>query len=159
MIAQWMLYCVLCALGLSLAAVVAEQTLLAGRVPVRHVWTLAVLLSLVVPAVAYRVASRPTATTVAVAVRAQPTTPRWNWRSALTRADAPLAIAWLTLSSVLIAHFLCGTIALAWMRRWWRRDTVQGIDVLVSEATGPAVPRPPLRSGSRRLRPGHNQAG
>ncbi len=161
MIAQWMLYCVLCALGLSLAAVVAEQTLLAGRVPVRHVWTLAVLLSLVVPAVAYRVASRPTATIVAVAddpslaassladslanaspvaaVRAQPTTPRWNWRSALTRADAPLAIAWLTLSSALIAHFLCGTIALAWMRRWWRRDTVQGIDVLVSEATGPAL--------------------
>jgi beta-lactamase regulating signal transducer with metallopeptidase domain len=161
MIAQWMLYCVLCALGLSLAAVVAEQTLLAGRVPVRHVWTLAVLLSMVVPAVAYRVASRPTATIVAVAddpslaastltdslantspaavVHTQPTTPRWNWRSALTRADAPLAIAWLTLSSALIAHFLCGTIALAWMRRWWRRDTVQGIDVLVSEATGPAL--------------------
>ena len=161
MIAQWMLYCVLCALGLSLAAVVAEQTLLAGRVPVRHVWTLAVLLSLVVPAVAYRVASRPTATIVAVGddpalalptladslantsptagVHAQPTAPRWNWRSALTRADAPLAIAWLTLSSALIAHFLCGTVALAWMRRWWRRDTVQGIDVLVSEATGPAL--------------------
>ncbi len=161
MIAQWMLYCVVCALGLSLAAVVAEQTLLAGRVPVRHVWTLAVLLSLVVPAVAYRVASRPTATIVAVAddpalatatladslastspvaaVHAQPTAPRWNLRSALTRADAPLAIAWLTLSSALIAHFLCGTIALAWMRRWWRRDTVQGIDVLVSEATGPAL--------------------
>ena len=100
MIAQWMLYCVLCALGLSLAAVVAEQTLLAGRVPVRHVWTLAVLLSIVVPAVAYRVASRPTATTAAAseasvvaaspladslvtsspttAVGAQSTTPRWN---------------------------------------------------------------------------------
>jgi hypothetical protein len=161
MIAPWMLYCVLCALGLSLAAVVAEQTLLAGRVPVRHVWTLAVLLSIVVPAVAYRVASRPTATIVTVAddpglaaptladssantspaaaVHARPTPPRWNWRSVLTRADAPLAIAWLTLSSALIAHFLCGTIALAWMRRWWRRDTVQGIDVLVSEATGPAL--------------------
>ena len=67
MIAPWMLYCVLCALGLSLAAVVAEQTLLAGRVPVRHVWTVAVLLSLVVPAVAYRVASRPTAIVVAAA--------------------------------------------------------------------------------------------
>ncbi len=161
MIAPWMLYCVLCALGLSLAAVVAEQTLLAGRVPVRHVWTLAVLLSLVVPAVAYRVASRPTTTIAAVAddqvlaaptladslanaspavaVHARPSTPRWNWRSALTRADAPLAIAWLTLSSALIAHFLCGTLALSWMRRWWRRDTVQGIDVLVSEATGPAL--------------------
>jgi len=161
MIAQWMLYCVLCALGLSLAAVVAEHTLLAGRVPVRHVWTLAVLLSLVVPAVAYRIASRPAAATPAAseasavapasladslvtssptpAAGAQSATPRWNWRSALTRADAPLAVAWLMLSSALIAHFLCGTIALAWMRRWWRRDTVQGIDVLVSEATGPAL--------------------
>jgi beta-lactamase regulating signal transducer with metallopeptidase domain len=161
MIAPWMLYCVLCALGLSLAAAVAEQALLTGRVPVRHVWTVAVLLSLVVPAVAYLVASRPTATTavtsdgsaiapsvlvdslantsVASAVAVQSPTPRWNWRSAVTRADAPLAIAWLTLSSALIAHFLCGTIALAWMRRWWRRDTVQGIDVLVSQATGPAL--------------------
>ncbi len=161
MIAPWMLYCVLCALGLSLAAVVAEQTLLSGRVPVRHVWTVAVLLSLAVPAVAYRVASRPTATVVAVAddpapaastladslagtspaaaVHGQPATPRWNWRSALTRADAPLAVAWLMLSAALIAHFLCGTIALAWMRQWWRRDTVQGVDVLVSEATGPAL--------------------
>jgi beta-lactamase regulating signal transducer with metallopeptidase domain len=159
MIAPWMLYCVLCALGLSLAAVVAEQTLLSGRVPVRHVWTVAVLLSLAVPAVAYRVSSRPTATIVTVAddpapaastladspasaspaAAVQPTTQRWNWRSALTRADAPLAVAWLMLSTALIAHFLCGTIALAWMRQWWRRDTVQGVDVLVSEATGPAL--------------------
>jgi beta-lactamase regulating signal transducer with metallopeptidase domain len=161
MIAAWMLYCVLCALGLSLAAAAAEHTLLAGRVPVRHVWTIAVLLSLVVPAIAYRVASRPAATTIALAddqpvasaplgdssahaspasaIPARPTKPGWNWRAVLSRADAPLAIAWLTLSSALIAHFLCGTIALAWMRRWWRRDTVQGVEVLVSEATGPAL--------------------
>ena len=44
MIAAWMLYCVLCALGLSLAAAAAEHTLLAERVPFRHVWTVAVLL-------------------------------------------------------------------------------------------------------------------
>ncbi|HEV8447183.1 MAG TPA: M56 family metallopeptidase [Gemmatimonadaceae bacterium] len=161
MIAPWMLYCVLCALGLSLAAVVAEQTLLAARVPVRHVWTVAVLLSLAVPALAYRVASQPTVTVAAASdervavpvvsgdslapaspaltISAQPATPRWAWRTALARADVPLGIAWLTLSSALIAHFLCGTIALAWMRRWWRRDTVQGVEVLVSEATGPAL--------------------
>jgi beta-lactamase regulating signal transducer with metallopeptidase domain len=161
MIAAWMLYCVLCALGLSLAAAAAEHTLLVGRVPVRHVWTVAVLLSLAVPAVAYRVASRPSATTViaaedpavasspladslagastAAALPAQPAKPRWNWRAVVTRADTPLAITWLTLSSALIAHFLCGTIALAWMRRWWRRDTVQGVDVLVSDSTGPAL--------------------
>jgi hypothetical protein len=163
MIAPWMLYCLLCALGLSLAAIGAEQTLLAARVPVRHVWTAAVLLSLIVPAVAYRVASNPGVSAVvtidergaaslglagslagapaaaAFPRSAQPANPRWNWRAVLARADEPLGVAWLTLSSVLIAHFLCGTIALAWMRRWWRRDTVQGVDVLVSEATGPAL--------------------
>jgi len=161
MIAAWMLYCLLCALGVSLAAALAERTLLAGRGPVRYVWIAAVVLSVVVPVVAYRVASRPspaiadvrdagqlpatslpdslaTAPTGGDAVETAPA-PRWNWRAKLAEADTALAIAWLTLSSVLIAHFLCGTIALAWMRRWWRRDTVQGFDVLVSEATGPAL--------------------
>jgi len=31
MIASWMLYCALCALGLSIAAALAERALLAGR--------------------------------------------------------------------------------------------------------------------------------
>ena len=161
MIAAWMLYCVLCALGLSLAAVLAERALLLGRGPVRPVWIGAVLLSILVPAAAYRVASRPTSTiaevrdgsappattvldslatsTAGAASTSTTSIPRRNWRAALAEADTPLAIAWLTLSSVLVAHFLFGTIALAWMRRWWRRETVQGVDVLVSEVTGPAL--------------------
>jgi hypothetical protein len=161
MIAAWMLYCVLCALGLSLAAVLAERALLLGRGPVRHVWIGAVLMSVLVPAAAYRYAPRATSTiadvrdgsalpptTVLDSLATSPagaaspsttSTPRWNWRAALAEADTPLAIAWLTLSSVLVAHFLFGTIALSWMRRWWRRDTVQGVDVLVSEVTGPAL--------------------
>ena len=62
MIAAWMLYCALCALGLSLAAVLAERALLAARGSVRYVWVAAVLLSFVVPAAAYRFAARPEVT-------------------------------------------------------------------------------------------------
>ncbi len=160
MIAAWMLYCTLCAVALSLAAVVAERVL-AGRGPVRHVWTSAVLLSVLVPAAAFRFAPRaavvvPQAPVVAempnsssldssavastgAAVTATNTGPGWNWRATLAHADTPLTIAWLTLSSALVAHFLCGMIALNWMRRWWRRDTLQGVEVLVSESTGPAL--------------------
>lgn len=58
MIASWMLYCALCALGLALAAVLVERALLAGRGPVRHVWFGAVVLSLLVPVVAFRYAPR-----------------------------------------------------------------------------------------------------
>jgi beta-lactamase regulating signal transducer with metallopeptidase domain len=160
MIAAWMLYCALCALGLSLAALLAER-LLSGRGPVRFVWTAAVLLSLIVPAAAFRfsapavtpVPDAPVASqlpaadildSVAIApagatVRSTSLPPRRSWRAALAHADAPLAVVWLTLSSALVAHFLCGMVALSWMRRWWRRDTVQGIDVLVSQTTGPAL--------------------
>jgi beta-lactamase regulating signal transducer with metallopeptidase domain len=160
MIAAWMLYCALCALGLSLAAVLAER-LLAGRGPVRSVWISAVVLSVAVPALAFRfttpatapvvdspvVGQLPAATIVdslaivppVTTARAAVATPAWSWRAVLAKADTPLAIVWLTLSSALVAHFVCGMIALSWMRRWWRRDTVQGIDVLVSETTGPAL--------------------
>jgi beta-lactamase regulating signal transducer with metallopeptidase domain len=162
MIAAWMVYCALCALGFALAAVLAER-LLAGRGPVRHVWVVAVLLSVVVPAMAFRF-SAPAATPASavpvvdggqlpaadvldsvagspatVGARVTTTARRWSWRASIDAADTPLAIVWLTFSSALIAHFLCGMIALSWMRRWWRRDTVQGVDVLVSQTTGPAL--------------------
>ena len=160
MIATWMLYCALCALGLSLAAVLAERVLLAARGPVRFVWVCAVALSVIVPIAAYRFAPRAApqiATPVAdvapdsivdATVSSGATAPlsrpaehaaTRSWRTAVAAADAPLSVAWVTLSAVLFAHFVCGVVALAWMRRWWRRDTVLGVDVLVSEATGPAL--------------------
>jgi beta-lactamase regulating signal transducer with metallopeptidase domain len=58
MIATWMLYCALCALGLSAAATLAERALLAARGPVRAVWFSAVALSLLVPGGALRYGSR-----------------------------------------------------------------------------------------------------
>src|SRR5262249_50271787 len=59
MMASWMLYCLLCALGLALSALLVERAMLAGRSPVRHVWIGAVVLSFVLPALAFRFASRP----------------------------------------------------------------------------------------------------
>ena len=58
MIAAWMGYCTLCALGLGACGFVAERVLIAGRGPVRHVWIAAIMLSVIVPAVALRVAAR-----------------------------------------------------------------------------------------------------
>src|SRR4051794_35108204 len=58
MIAAWMLYCALCALGLSIAALLAERVLLAARRAVRFVWFGALLLSFVLPFLAFRLAPR-----------------------------------------------------------------------------------------------------
>src|SRR5512133_3808433 len=62
MIATWMMYCLLCAVGLAAAALVAERALLAGGAPVRHVWVIASVLAIVIPAAAYRSAPRPIVT-------------------------------------------------------------------------------------------------
>ena len=164
MIGTWMLYCSLCALGLSIAAAFGERALLAARVPVRVVWIGAVTLSLVVPVLAFRYARRVSAadstkssvsvgrglggnqfgdTALAVSSpiveAAQSPSTRWNWRATLARVDQPLAVAWLALSSALALYFFGGIVALAWMRRRWQKRDVLGVSVLVSEGTGPAV--------------------
>ena len=110
MIATWMLYCVLCAAGVALAALVAERALAAGRAPLRYVWVGAVMLSVWVPVLAYRYAPRQAApptgvvldravvapsvvdSTVAATLPASPapTVARTNWRAMVTRADDTL---------------------------------------------------------------------
>lgn len=161
MIAAWMLYCVLCALGLSLAATLAERALLAGRRQVRHVWVVAMALSLLIPMAAYRYASSPRlvdSTTVAPpavaptrlidpalpisapsVVPVSAPAPGRNWGIALARIDRPLTVAWLALSLTLALYLVGGVIALAWMRRSWQRRVVLGVPVFVSERTGPAL--------------------
>ncbi len=160
MIAAWMLYCVLIALGLALAALVAERALIAGRVPVRYVWTVAVVLSVWIPAVAYRFARPAPAPSVqaiappelaaaafadsaiALPQSAAPVVhaaTRWDWRAAVARTNEPLAVAWLALSGFVALYVFAGVVALAWMRRRWRRETVQSVDVLISETIGPAL--------------------
>jgi hypothetical protein len=146
MIASWMLYCSLCALGLTAAAALAEQALLRGRGPVRVVWIAAVFLSLLVPAVALRFAPRPatveTASTdsgevqglqsatkltlpIAFLQVAQTATTRPStWRAILARWDNELIVAWITLSCAVAFNFFGGMLVLAWMRRRWQHHAV-----------------------------------
>jgi beta-lactamase regulating signal transducer with metallopeptidase domain len=159
MIAAWMLYCLLCALGLSFAAALAERVLLAGRGPVRVVWVGAVALSLLVPAAALRFASRPvpgdaspdvgqnviasqildTAQDASATEPREPQTRGRDWRAMLARLDQPLAVAWVALSIALALNFFAGVATLASMRRRWVRRVVLDVPVFVSERTGPAV--------------------
>lgn len=161
MIASWMLYCTLCATLLSVAALLAERALLRGRGPVRLVWIGAVVLSLLVPALAFQLTPRPIraepaaqhtaeiiAPPVAVASTTLPiTVPKAaavsgsgeSWRAMLARYDGPLAIAWITLSLAVACNFIVGMVALTVMRRRWTRRTVRGVPIFVSQRTGPAV--------------------
>ncbi|HEY4215779.1 MAG TPA: M56 family metallopeptidase [Gemmatimonadaceae bacterium] len=163
MIAAWMIYCALCALGLFVAAAAAEHALLAGRRAVRPVWLAAVAMSLVVPMIALRYGAHPQPASVAASARegvaldssavlaassappvvgsVAPLVPThvFAWRSVVERNDRSLLIAWLVSSAALALYFLGGMIALALMRRGWRRDVVLDVPVLVSESVGPAL--------------------
>ncbi len=160
MIAAWMLYCSLCAFGLTIGAVLAERALLRGRGPVRVVWIAAVFLSLLVPAIALRYAPRPAAqytlTVGADEVMADPgfvqtqkqttglrltgsVVVNRDWRKTIDRLNEPLIVAWITLSIAVAFNFFGGVLVLAWMRRRWQRREVLGVPVYVSERTGPAV--------------------
>jgi beta-lactamase regulating signal transducer with metallopeptidase domain len=161
MIAAWMLYCSLCAVGLTFAAVLAERVLLAGRAAVRVVWVVALACSLIVPVVLFQVSSystpartAPRVTTADVApliavdanhVTAPPPAPAvpppsdQDWRKRLERLDRPLIVGWSILSATLALSVVVGFIILASMRGRWARRHAQGVPVYVSRDTGPAV--------------------
>lgn len=162
MIAAWMFYCSICALGLTFAGLLAERLLLAGRAPVRVVWVGALLASLALPAIVFRVSSSPAPTPAPVAstavfekatsdlsptrstvpanaLRVATVKPVRDWGAMLPALDTPLLIAWAVLSAALALSFGGGFVTLAWMRRRWVRREVQGIPVYVSHRTGPAV--------------------
>jgi beta-lactamase regulating signal transducer with metallopeptidase domain len=159
MIAAWMLYCSLCACGLLAAGVLAERALLKGRAPVRFVWAAALFLSVLVPAVMFRVAPRSPEVIAPVPVLDVTVdgqtdngvvasasasghvarTPQRDWRATFARFDDELLVLWLALSLAVALNFLRGMLGLVWMRRRWQRRDVLGVPVFVSERTGPAV--------------------
>ena len=58
MIAAWMLYCTLCAAGLAAVALFAERALSGTGASIRYVWVAAMILSVGIPATAFRFAPR-----------------------------------------------------------------------------------------------------
>jgi beta-lactamase regulating signal transducer with metallopeptidase domain len=160
MIAEWMLYAALCALGLVAAAAIIERWLLNAGAQVRHVWSAALLLSVAIPVIAYRLA--PRGTVIVPASISSPTpsdadvgtaAPHSATRQALEPNPAVIDQSlrkfipangfavkiWIALSAALLGYILLGLVTLARMRRTWRPSDICGVQVLVSEQTGPAV--------------------
>lgn len=140
----WMLYSVLVALFVTLAARAAEWvTRLAGR-PVRWIWGGALLVSLSLAAVApYRQSSRGTTllpATDAVAIQLSSTVGIVAaQRSVPALVNLYSAGLWAVLSLSLIALFVAVDWRVLRARRHWPTADVAGVGVRVAPHVGPAV--------------------
>jgi bla regulator protein blaR1 len=164
MIAHWMLYCVAVGLLLGGGAAALERALAAFGRPTRWPWAAALLLTLAVPAAArFLPRSADTASLLPIVVvsssaPADPGTPipeigtpgteapRRDPRPALSlpsldlsALDGPLLVFWRVSSSVAVGVLAGLAIVLERRRRRWRAAKVDGVLVLVSPDTGPAV--------------------
>ncbi len=149
MIAAWMLYCVAIGLLFVVLGEALERALhLAGRAT-RWAWVAALAGSYLVPAAAWL---RPNAfgalpVPVARPVVAGPITsqhvggavPPPTRSVSLGDLDVPLGWAWRLSSAALLLSLGAAALRLAALRRGWRRATVEGRAVLVSDNLGPAV--------------------
>ncbi len=149
MIAAWMLYCIAIAVLFVVVGEALERTLhLAGRAT-RWAWVAALAGSYLVPAAAWL---RPNAfgalpVPVERPVVAGPITsqhvggavPLPTRSVSLGDLDVPLGWAWRLSSAALLLSLGAAALRLAALRRGWRRATVEGRAVLVSDNVGPAV--------------------
>lgn len=157
MIASWMLYATLVTLLLALAARAAEKALTACHLPVRWAWLGAAVGALALPAAAAsdlpgRVASLVWSTAAAGGelplfalgqpAAGAPSAPPAGGLSlpALPAAAEPAALAlWVGGSVLLVALAIRSRLRLRHRRRGWEWSSVEGVEVLASEKTGPAV--------------------
>lgn len=149
MLASWMLYCVAIGVLVSAGAVALERGLRSLQRPTRWPWAGATALTLAIPIAAWMVptaplAPEPTLLRVTADAGGSPEALPTRMRSAprtldLARWDAPLRLAWGG-SSLAVVVALCAMGAvLARRRRMWSAAEVDGVPVLVSADTGPAV--------------------
>ncbi len=150
MIASWMLYTLLVGGLVSVAALAAERALLLLRIPVRAVWATALSLSLLVPCLAHFLPRRvpiPPAIERAMLKTADLASPpkvlTWPYKAAPAEAPFPLGrvllIGWAAASIGLAQLILYSMAVLYGRRREWRRETIEGVEVLVAPDFGPAV--------------------
>lgn len=149
MIAAWMLYAVVSAALIAVAAWAGERAALATRRPVRHVWTAAIALTVAWPFGAFAVATlRPAAAAPAVGEVAGPVVVSRIGTVVIEASEAALGglppdaiavAAWGALTLLLAVRLVAGVVVLRRRRRAWRRATVDGVAVEVSPDTGPAV--------------------
>jgi beta-lactamase regulating signal transducer with metallopeptidase domain len=150
MLASWMLYCVAVGVLLSAGAAALERGLRSLGRPTRWAWVGATALTLALPVAARMVPAAPLTPeptqlrVTAVAGESPDALPARTRQAAplafdLARWDAPLRLAWGG-SSLAVVVALCAMGAvLARRRRAWSAAEVDGVPVLVSTDTGPAV--------------------
>lgn len=161
MIAAWAVYGIALAALLALAARAAEETLSAWGMPTRWVWTAAAAGPVLAPLVqrwdlagrAFRragellgggpaeAAGAASLEGVAAAAGGAPRPPG-GWPEALhfpAVADQALVIAWAVGSALVLAGALRAWWRVRRGRRSWPAERIDGVEVLVSSGTGPAV--------------------
>lgn len=150
----WMLYAIMVSLLLSVGAYIAERAARLSRGRTRWIWITAIAASLALPtiiasvsvqlpsimspAVAEKVVVLREATTQALSpvmwVSGSAAEPE-GWRD----FDALLTQLWRGASIAMLLALIASGAHLAWRKRSWKRDTVAGAQVYVTEGVGPAV--------------------
>jgi TonB family protein len=146
-IANWMLYVVMVGALVSLGALAMEAALRAFTLPQRWVWAAALVLGLAIPAAARwmprelgpaapaaRAADAPAVLPGMVAAAADA-----GARLDLAAWDGALRMGWLGSGLTALLALGLASRVLARRRRGWRAAEVDGVPVLLSAGTGPAV--------------------
>ena len=150
MIAHWMLYCLAVGALLSVGALAMERAMRAFALPQRGVWAVALVLMLALPAAARWMPRAPETDAAPAAAAAEGTRTRMRLadfgggaestpRIDVAALDRPLAYGWMGLSAASLLALLGAWAVLERRRRGWKAAEVDGVPVLLSPATGPAV--------------------
>jgi TonB family protein len=146
MIAHWMLYCLAVGALLSLGALAMERAMRAFALPQRWVWATAMMAMLALPAAARWMPRAPQPVPVTAAASGEVGMPIQGTGAAeskpridIAALDRPLVIGWIGMTAAALLALVAAWAVLERRRRGWRAAEVDGVPVLLSPATGPAV--------------------
>jgi beta-lactamase regulating signal transducer with metallopeptidase domain len=150
MIAHWMLYCLAVGALLSLGALAMERAMRAFALPQRWVWAVAMVAMLALPAAVRWMPRAPEPLPSTAAGARDAGTPVRTTEFAgggvgskpridIAALDRPLVIGWMGMTAAALLALVTAWAVLERRRRGWRAAEVDGVPVLLSPATGPAV--------------------
>jgi bla regulator protein BlaR1 len=152
MIVAWMMYCLLVAALLGMAALAAERACRLAGLPSRWIWLGSLAAGLVVP-IAARILPVPGSPGASPAGSGAPGSLQGSGPSSLFEAiehwwaasaihsslDGPILATWAAASVLVLSILLAGYARLRRERRDWELERIDEVDVRVSEDRGPAA--------------------
>jgi TonB family protein len=144
MIASWMLFAALVGALLTVAAIAFDRVAIARRRPVRMVWFVAIVLSIVWPVgrAVVRLAPERTAPVRIIPFIVTVQSPAMTVRSSIWNpvlVDRALVVLWCGLSAILLFRLMRAMSTLRRTRAAWKSAELDGTPVRLSENVGPAV--------------------